>query len=150
MANEPFLSIFEKMQKIPFVDDKLINSLISLKEMNDLADNERLELRTDFLVRGICEAEVDGLLEDETLYSRTRFPEHLRWDCIRVAGSLQMDLIAGAIEYANLPSFKPAQSLAVAKLIKCLDQYDFGKETPVERKTRKLLVEQDNKPRDQL
>jgi hypothetical protein len=59
------------MQKIPFVDDKLINSLILLKEMNDLADNERLELRTDFLVRGICETEVDGLLEDETLYSRT-------------------------------------------------------------------------------
>ena len=85
----------------------------------------------------------------DALFNRV-VPEHLRWNCIREAGSKANGSDCRAIEYAGLRSFKPVHPHDVAKLIKCLDQYDFGKETPVERKFRKLLMEQDNKPRDQL
>lgn len=61
---------------------ELIEALLLLKQKNDVFEKERSEIRADFLLRGICANEVDGLLEDPGLYS-TWVPEHLRWDAVR-------------------------------------------------------------------
>lgn len=55
-------------------------NLLLLKKMNERFEEERKAIRIDFLVRGICEKEVDGLLEDQGLYKTIYISPNLRWE----------------------------------------------------------------------
>ncbi|RDI47715.1 hypothetical protein [Falsibacillus pallidus] len=59
--------------------------LLMLKMWNDDFKKERQEIRMDFLVRGICEREVDGLLEDPGLYNKIYLRPVIRWESIMKA-----------------------------------------------------------------
>ncbi|MDQ0246727.1 hypothetical protein J2S09_004331 [Bacillus fengqiuensis] len=60
-------------------DAPLLFNLLLLKKMNELFEEERKVIRIDFLVRGICEKEVDGLLEDKGLYKTAYISPNVRW-----------------------------------------------------------------------
>ena len=53
--------------------------LLILKVLNDVFQDERDELRTDFLLQGICEREVEALLDEPGLYQSIYLPLNLRW-----------------------------------------------------------------------
>ncbi|MEK3888485.1 hypothetical protein [Bacillus sp. FSL K6-3431] len=72
-------SIKNKLLEFSPNNKELALFLLSLKERNDLFFRELEDLKMDFLLRGICEKEVDGLLEDPLLLPSTWLPEHLRW-----------------------------------------------------------------------
>ncbi|WP_433749078.1 hypothetical protein [Falsibacillus pallidus] len=64
---------------------KVFCELLMLKLWDEDFRTERQEIRMDFLVRGICEREVDGLLEDPGLYRKTYLPPACRWESIKKA-----------------------------------------------------------------
>ncbi|MCJ7840601.1 hypothetical protein MUB24_06695 [Lederbergia sp. NSJ-179] len=81
------------------VEEKQILAFLNkLKEKDAQFQKERAELRADFLIRGICEKEVDGLLEDPSLFPKTWLPLHLRWDSLREAGDHLPALLTEAKE----------------------------------------------------
>ncbi|MBP1915502.1 hypothetical protein [Lederbergia galactosidilytica] len=65
--------------------EKMTEFLSLLKDRDKQFQEERQQLRADFLVRGICDKEVDGLLEDPSLFPKTWLPRHLQWDAICAA-----------------------------------------------------------------
>ncbi|GIN69711.1 hypothetical protein J14TS2_01860 [Bacillus sp. J14TS2] len=65
--------------------EKMTEFLTELKERDKQFQQDKQEIRADFLVRGICEKEVDGLLEDPALFPETWLPLHLRWNAISAA-----------------------------------------------------------------
>lgn len=76
--------------------ERIIKLLTVLKERDQQFQQEKQELRADFLVRGICEKEVDGLLDDPSLFPKTWLPWHLRWDAICSAGENLAELLLEA------------------------------------------------------
>lgn len=70
--------------------------LRTLKERDQQFHQERQEIRADFLVRGICEKEVDGLLEDPALFPETWLPLQLRWNAISAADGSLSELLSEA------------------------------------------------------
>ncbi len=58
--------------------------MISLKLISDQFEKERIEIRNDFLVRGICEKEVDGLIEDPSYYKSKYVPKNARWNYLKM------------------------------------------------------------------
>lgn len=74
----------------------LLVNLLLLKKMNELFEEERKTIRIDFLVRGICEKEVDGLLEDEGLYKMVYISPNLRWE--RLLGAPENEVRSILIE----------------------------------------------------
>ncbi|MCR2821397.1 hypothetical protein [Lederbergia panacisoli] len=85
---------------------KLSNLLSTLKKRDELFQQERDELRTDFLLRGICEAEVDGLLDDPSLFPSLWLPETLRWETLRESGDLLPSLLREAIGFLGYNDFE--------------------------------------------
>lgn len=75
----------------------LLVNLLLLKKMNELFEEERKAIRTDFLVRGICEKEVDGLLEDEGLYKTAYISSNLRWERLLTANESSVRTIVTAM-----------------------------------------------------
>ncbi|MBS4206773.1 hypothetical protein [Bacillus sp. FJAT-50079] len=70
------------------------------KERNERFIQEQAEIRIDFLVRGICEKEVDGLLEDALLYPNSWLPSHLRWESLCQADEERLgELVAEGISF---------------------------------------------------
>ena len=53
--------------------------LLIHKVLNDVFQDERDDLRTDFLLQGICEREVEALLDEPGHYQSIYLPLNLRW-----------------------------------------------------------------------
>lgn len=76
----PFEQLLSKCKEITqgkhlfFVEDLLV-----LKIINDLFEKERRAIREDFLVRGICSKEVDGLIEEPAYFNGVYIPKTARW-----------------------------------------------------------------------
>ncbi|MBS4218934.1 hypothetical protein KHA96_11470 [Bacillus sp. FJAT-49711] len=82
---------------------ELAKLLSTLKKRDEMFQQERDEMRTDFLLRGICEAEVDGLLDDPSLFPTLWLPETLRWEAFIEAGDLLPSLLKEAIAFLEWP-----------------------------------------------
>ncbi|MFX3625355.1 MAG: hypothetical protein ACE3JP_15330 [Ectobacillus sp.] len=76
--------------------------LWSLKQKSVCFERERQVLRTDYLLRGICEKEVDGLLEEPALYSIQYIPKEERWESIMRDKALLEHLINELANKVNL------------------------------------------------
>ncbi|MBW8350306.1 hypothetical protein K0H71_12740 [Bacillus sp. IITD106] len=76
--------------------NELTQLLSILKKRDEWFHRERDELRTDFLLRGICETEVDGLLDDPSLFPTSWLPETLRWESLSEAGNMLPTLLKEA------------------------------------------------------
>ncbi|MDZ5610037.1 group-specific protein [Bacillus pseudomycoides] len=57
--------------------------LLQLKHHNASFKKVYQELRADYLVRGICEREVDGIIKESKEYKKYDVPRVLRWDFLR-------------------------------------------------------------------
>ncbi|MEY8350991.1 group-specific protein [Bacillus cereus] len=57
--------------------------LLQLKQYNEVFKKVYQELRADYLVRGICEREVDGIIKESKEYKLYDLPKVLKWDFIR-------------------------------------------------------------------
>ncbi|MBS4195822.1 hypothetical protein [Lederbergia citri] len=79
--------------------NQLKQLLSTLKKRDELFHQERDELRNDFLLRGICETEVDGLLDDPSLFPTSWLPETLRWKSLSEAGNVLPVLLKEAALY---------------------------------------------------
>ncbi|WP_051317019.1 hypothetical protein [Ectobacillus panaciterrae] len=61
-------------------------------------ERERALLRMDYLVRGICEREVDGLLDDPSLYKCGYIPKEFRFSFLDCRFSLLGEVVFGITE----------------------------------------------------
>lgn len=57
--------------------------LLQLKHYRKVFQKVYQELRADYLVRGICEREVDGIIKESKKYKMYDLPKVLRWDFLR-------------------------------------------------------------------
>ncbi|WP_369903279.1 group-specific protein [Bacillus manliponensis] len=57
--------------------------LLQLKSHNEEFNKVCQELRADYLVRGICEREVDKIIKESKEYETYYLPKVLRWDFLR-------------------------------------------------------------------
>lgn len=57
--------------------------LLQLKHYNEEFNKVYQELRADYLVSGICEQEVDGIIKESKEYEIYYLPKVLRWDFLR-------------------------------------------------------------------
>ncbi|RLQ97137.1 hypothetical protein [Falsibacillus albus] len=60
----------------------LFFQILFLKWANDQFFLDRNEMKKDFLIRGICEREVEFLLEEPGLYKSFFLPMHTRWSAL--------------------------------------------------------------------
>lgn len=98
----------------------LFDFLTLLKKKNDLFYQERAEMRTDFLLRGICEKEVDGLLNDPSLFPTSWLPETLCWDFLLEAGNRLPELLHEAVGYFDCDMPLQFDIVEAEKIIKSL------------------------------
>ncbi|WP_410983103.1 group-specific protein [Bacillus cereus] len=57
--------------------------LLQLKHHSEGFQKMYQELKADYLVRGICEREVDGIIKESKEYKMYDVPRVLRWDFLR-------------------------------------------------------------------
>ncbi|WP_062108506.1 hypothetical protein [Bacillus niameyensis] len=100
------------------MSEDLAKLLHQLKARYDLFEAERAEIRMDFLIRGICDKEVDGLLEDPGLYSENWLPPHLRWPSLKQSGNRLFELLNEAAEFMQIAPIDDFSISQVEKVIK--------------------------------
>ncbi|MFH7832884.1 group-specific protein [Bacillus luti] len=60
-----------------------ITCLLQLKKCSEIFQQIQIELRNDYLIRGICEREVDEVVRGSKEYERYFLPKVLRWNFLR-------------------------------------------------------------------
>lgn len=101
--------------------------MTTLKLLNDQFEMERMDIRNDFLVRGICMKEVDGLMEEPSYYQMKFIPKHARWNYLKN----EKDQLAQCIQKAltDLTSSYDKkwdlENFTIANIINILDLYQF-------------------------
>lgn len=116
----------------------IVQDLLVLKIINDLFEKERREIREDFLVRGICSKEVDGLIEEPEYFKGFYIPKSARWhNLIRLQQEASLDIYHALNDIVekndiDIPLFNTkrlsipsGQSL---RLVKLIDFYNFSPE----------------------
>jgi hypothetical protein len=78
---EELMTVFKNEE-----NQAVLFNLMIIKKINERFEHERKMIRAAFLLRGICEKEVDDLLEDRGLYETWYVPPHLRWEVFQHAG----------------------------------------------------------------
>nr|WP_283249434.1 type I restriction-modification system subunit M N-terminal domain-containing protein [Bacillus sp. FJAT-49736] len=110
--------------------------LLTLKLLSDQFEKERVEIRNDFLVRGICVKEVDELIEEPSYYKMAYIPNTARWNTlIMEKGQLShrfhqafQTLVPSYIEW-DMDDF------SLAKIINILDFYPWTDKTQMEKES---------------
>ncbi|PGT57609.1 group-specific protein [Bacillus thuringiensis] len=62
---------------------KYITCLLQLKKCSDTFQQIKIELRNDYLIRGICEREVDEVVRGSKEYEMHFLPKVLQWNFLR-------------------------------------------------------------------
>ncbi|PEA35237.1 group-specific protein [Bacillus toyonensis] len=60
-----------------------INCLIQLKKYSETFQQMKIQLRNDYLIRGICEREVDEVVRGSKEYETYFLPKALQWNFLR-------------------------------------------------------------------
>ncbi|HWO97100.1 MAG TPA: hypothetical protein VNM45_12300 [Bacillus sp. (in: firmicutes)] len=109
-------------------DSPLLYNLLLLKKMNEQFEEERKAIRLDFLVRGICEKEVDGLLEDRGLYGEAYISPHLRWERLLAADKSDLRRILRDMmdQSKNRTFAEIPESINDSKIVKCIQTVNEG------------------------
>lgn len=96
--------------------------LLLLKEKNESFYEELNNVKMDYLMRGICAKEVDGLLEEPSLFPSTWIPRHLRWESILHAkGQHLTNLLAEAKQHFVYTDFIGTDALTAEKFIQMIE-----------------------------
>jgi hypothetical protein len=91
-------------------------NLMIIKKINERFEQERNMIRADFLLRGICEKEVDGLLEERGLYETWYISPHLRWEVFQHAsGQTIQSVFQQAMEELPYNKFKQVSEYVSAR-----------------------------------
>lgn len=117
----------------------IVVELITLKLMSDQFEKERIEIRNDFLVRGICAKEVDGLIEEPSYY-KMFIPKHARWNHLKYEKEQLVHCIQKALTDLT-PSIDHKWDIdhyTIANLINVLDLYQFSKKNSSEKEIEQL------------
>lgn len=136
MDIDQFLNVLSKCERI--VDDQnleCIQDVLVLKILNDIFENERQDIRQDFLLRGICSSEVDNLIDDPAYYQFIYIPNLVRWQQLKniqhndwtfIAHALQTIIDSNPINIPLLPH--RAQNInfyQMKQLVEIIDVCDF-------------------------
>ncbi|SDY96164.1 HsdM N-terminal domain-containing protein [Bacillus sp. 166amftsu] len=79
-----------------------VTCLLQLKHHNENFKKVCQELRADYLVRGICEREVDGIIKESKEYKMYELPKVLRWDFLRKNPSMIESVCTTLFTYRRL------------------------------------------------
>ncbi|PEE44590.1 group-specific protein [Bacillus pseudomycoides] len=79
-----------------------IACLLQLKHHNEVFQKVQQQLRVDYLVRGICEREVDGIIRESKEYKMYDLPKVLRWDFLRENPSMIESVCTKLFGYERL------------------------------------------------
>ncbi|MED1619969.1 hypothetical protein [Bacillus pseudomycoides] len=79
-----------------------ITCLLQLKHHSEMFQKVYQELRVDYLVRGICEREVDGVINESKEYKMYDLPKALRWDLLRANPSSIENVCTELFGYGSL------------------------------------------------
>ncbi|MGV3464550.1 MAG: hypothetical protein ACO1OT_04575 [Heyndrickxia sp.] len=112
----------------------LVIDMLSLKLLSDQFENERIEIRNDFLVRGICEKEVDGLIEEPSYYKIKFVPINARWNHLKEKKTQLAQSFPLALKEL-VPSYNETWDISdytIANIINILDMYEFNVKTKSE------------------
>ncbi|PEM59862.1 group-specific protein [Bacillus wiedmannii] len=60
-----------------------INCLIQLKKCSEMFQQIQIQLRNDYLIRGICEREVDEVVRGSKEYETYFLPKALQWNFLK-------------------------------------------------------------------
>ncbi|MGE7883525.1 group-specific protein [Bacillus sp. NPDC094077] len=78
---------FDRIIKCCQYDDELfrtyITCLLQLKKCSEMFQQVQIQLRDDYLVRGICEREVDEVVRGSKEYEIHFLPKVLRWNFLK-------------------------------------------------------------------
>lgn len=81
------MSEVERIMKCCHREDELfrkyIACLLQLKHHSEVSQKMYQKLKADYLIRGICEREVDGIIKESKEYKLYDLPKVLKWDFIR-------------------------------------------------------------------
>ncbi|CAM4164680.1 hypothetical protein [Lederbergia lenta] len=114
-------SILKKLIATSPTNKELAIFLLVLKEKSDLFYEEHENVKMDFLMRGICVNEVDGLLEDPSLFPSTWLPRHLRWESILHTKGQQLTILLSEakqhMDYTNFIEIDPNTAENFIRLI---------------------------------
>lgn len=64
-----------------------VTCLLQLKECSETFQQIQMQLRNDYLIRGICEREVDEVVRGSKEYEMHFLPKALQWDFLRKSAS---------------------------------------------------------------
>ncbi|PGU41574.1 group-specific protein [Bacillus cereus] len=81
------MSEMERIIKCCNYDNELfrtyINCLLQLKKCSETFQQMKIQLRNDYLIRGICEREVDEVVRGSKEYETYFLPKALQWNFLR-------------------------------------------------------------------
>lgn len=118
------MSLIDTLHQVAPNHKELASLLVLLKERNDVFHHTYDELRSDFLMRGICAKEVDGLLADHLQFPDTWLPAHLRWHALLHAQGQQLSsLLTEAKAYLPFTGEVLFQEEIAQKLLHAIDVY---------------------------
>ncbi|PER28033.1 group-specific protein [Bacillus cereus] len=60
-----------------------INCLVQLKNCSEMFQQIQIQLRNDYLIRGICEREVDEVVKGSKEYDTYFLPKALQWNFLK-------------------------------------------------------------------
>ncbi|MEN1936522.1 group-specific protein [Paenibacillus sp. 102] len=76
--------------------------LLQLKHHSEVFQKVKQQLRVDYLVMGICEREVDGVIKESKEYKMYELPKVLRWDFLRENPSMIESVCTMVFAYRRL------------------------------------------------
>ena len=136
MDLDQFQNVLSKCERI--VDGQnleCIQDILVLKILNEIFENERQDIRQDFLLRGICSTEVDNLIDDPAYYQFIYIPKLVRWQQLKniqhnnwtfITHALQTIIENNPIDITPLPyraqNINPYQ---MKQLVETIDVCDF-------------------------
>ncbi|MGE6258520.1 type I restriction-modification system subunit M N-terminal domain-containing protein [Heyndrickxia sporothermodurans] len=144
MALHLLKQILLKSKKI-LGDENLsvIIELLVFKYLNDQFEKERNEIRQDFLLRGICSNEVNGLVEEETLYQMYFIPKTCRWNFFKsiiIKDEINFKKIIVQIFELNrkntkrqIPTINKVSHFQMRQIIELVDMFDFSFKSDIEK-----------------
>lgn len=79
-----------------------MNCLVQLKKYSETFQQIQLQLRNDYLIRGICEREVDEVVRGSKEYETYFLPKALQWNFLREHPHLIEKVCADFFEFEAL------------------------------------------------
>lgn len=128
----------------------VIIELLVFKYLNDQFEKERNEIRQDFLLRGICSNEVNGLIEEETLYQTYFIPKTCRWNFLKfILINEEINFKKNIKKIFELnrkntkrqnPTIIKVSHFQMRQIIELVDMFHFSFKSDIERKGAILTI----------